>query len=82
MPIRLRVPELLAERQMTPYKLHKLSGGRISLGTAYRLGRQGEFKTVSRTVLEALRDVFELEHIEPFFTATAVKKGGKGGSGE
>ena len=37
--VRLRIPELLEEHGLTPYRLSKRSGGRISLSTAYRLVR-------------------------------------------
>ncbi len=65
--MRLRVPELLAERHMTPYALHKASDGRISLSAAYRLA-SGEFRAVSSTVLDALCDVFEIDDPGPLFT--------------
>ena len=64
--MRLRVPELLAEREMTPYALHKASGGRISLSAAYRLA-SGEFRAVSATVLDALCDVFGIDDPGPLF---------------
>lgn len=56
--VRIRVPELLETRQITPYRLHKLSGGRISLSTAYRLNRlKGRLKMFDRDLLDALCDV-------------------------
>lgn len=64
--MRLRVPELLAEREMTPYALHKASGGRISLSAAYRLA-SGEFRAVSAIVLDALCDVFGIDDPGPLF---------------
>lgn len=64
--MRLRVPELLAEREMTPYALHKASGGRISLSAAYRLA-SGEFRAVSAAVLDALCDVFGIDDPGPLF---------------
>lgn len=64
--MRLRVPELLTEREMTPYALHKASGGRISLSAAYRLA-SGEFRAVSATVLDALCDVFGIDDPGPLF---------------
>lgn len=64
--MRLRVPELLAERGMTAYRLSKESGGRISLTAAYRLAR-GEFAAVSAEVLDALCDVFEIDDPGPLF---------------
>lgn len=64
--LRLRVPELLAEHQMTAYGLHKASKGRISMSAAYRLAT-GDFGYVSRTVLEVLCDVFEIDDPGPLF---------------
>lgn len=59
--MRIRVPELLEARQMTPYRLHKLSNGRISLSTAYRLNRlHGRLKLFDRDLLDALCDVLEV----------------------
>ena len=56
--LRLRLPELLDEREMTPYALAKASGGRISMSTAYRLTRlKGRVETFDRSVLDALCDV-------------------------
>ena len=37
MSFRLRFPELLEERGLTPYAFAKLTGGKISNATAYRL---------------------------------------------
>jgi len=64
--MRLRVPELLAERKMTAYAMHKASGGRISLSMAYRLAK-GTFGTLSGDVLEALCDIFGIEDPGPLF---------------
>jgi DNA-binding Xre family transcriptional regulator len=64
--MRLRVPELLAERKMTAYALHKASGGRISLSMAYRLAK-GSFGMVSADVLEALCDIFAIDDPGPLF---------------
>ena len=57
--MRLRVPELLADRDMTAYAMHKASGGRISLSMAYRLAK-GTFGMISAEVLEALCDIFDI----------------------
>ena len=62
--MRLRVPELLAERKMTAYAMHKASGGRISLSMAYRLAR-GTFGMISADVLEALCDIFDIQDPGP-----------------
>jgi DNA-binding Xre family transcriptional regulator len=64
--MRLRVPQLLAERKMTAYAMHKASGGRISLSMAYRLAK-GTFGMISADVLEALCDIFGIEDPGPLF---------------
>jgi DNA-binding Xre family transcriptional regulator len=54
--MRLRLPELLGG--MTPYRLAKESGGRISLSTAYRLVRKnGRLANFDAEMLAALCDV-------------------------
>ncbi len=59
MTIRVRIPELLKQHRMTPYRLYKVSGGRVSLSTAYRLNRgRGRLKHYDASLLEALCDVF------------------------
>lgn len=73
--MRLRVPELLAERDMTAYGLYKASNGRISLSAAYRLAT-GEFRAISKEVLETLCEIFELSNPGPLFT-----NGGQAGVG-
>jgi DNA-binding Xre family transcriptional regulator len=56
--VRLRIPELLTERGLTPYHLAKNSGGRISLSAAYRYSRlKGRVKSFDGELLEALCDV-------------------------
>ena len=56
--LRLRVPELLAKRGLTPYALARRSAGRISMSTAYRLRENdGRLETFSATLLEGLLDV-------------------------
>lgn len=60
--LRLRIPELLVKRGMTPYGLMKLSAGRISLSTAYRLTRlRGRLKSFDVDVLEALCDTLAVD---------------------
>lgn len=62
MDVRLRFPELLAEHRLTPYKLSKASGGRISLSTAYRLTRnRGVVKMFDADLLEVLCEVLGVE---------------------
>lgn len=65
--MRLRVPELLAEKHMTAYGLHKASAGRISLSGAYRLAT-GEFRHVSADVLDVLCEIFEIGDPGPLLT--------------
>ena len=65
--MRLRVPELLADRDMTAYAMHKASGGRIGLSMAYRLAK-GTFGMISADVLEALCDIFDIDDPGPLFT--------------
>lgn len=76
MTIRLRVPELLAEREMTAYAMHKASRGRISLPMAYRLAK-GTFGFVSSEVLDALCEIFEIEDPGPLLVRAASNKSDK-----
>lgn len=56
--MRLRIRELLTEKGMTPYKLARLSGGRISLSTLYRILRaNGRAPTFESKLLDAICDV-------------------------
>lgn len=67
MLMRLRVPELLKERAITPYELSKRSKGRISMSTAYRLQRnEGHAHTFDAELLEALCDALGVEPGELF----------------
>jgi len=60
--VRLRIPELLEEKGVTPYHLARLSGGRISLSAAYRYVRMhGRVKSFDGQVLEAMCDVLDCE---------------------
>jgi DNA-binding Xre family transcriptional regulator len=60
--VRLRLPELLEAKGLTPYHLSKKSGGRISLSAAYRYVRlSGRIKSFDGEVLEALCDVLGVE---------------------
>jgi DNA-binding Xre family transcriptional regulator len=62
MDMRLRLPELLEERDLTAYEVAKKSGGRISPSTLYRLSRdKGYVESFSSSLLEALCDVLEVE---------------------
>ncbi len=64
--MRLRVPELLAERGMSAYQLSKDSDGVISMAAAYRLA-SGDSQRVSLEVLEALCKVFKIKDPGPLF---------------
>ena len=75
--MRLRVPDLLAERQWTAYELSKKSEGRISMSQAYRFAH-GEFRALSPEIVTALCDVFEIDDPGPLFERP--KKGGKAAS--
>lgn len=62
MRMRIRFPELLKAHGKTAYAVHKDSGGRISLSTAYRLKKsKGNLKFLDVDLLEALCDVFDAE---------------------
>jgi DNA-binding Xre family transcriptional regulator len=62
MRMRIRFPELLKSSRKTTYAVHKASGGRISLSTAYRLKKsEGKLKFLDADLLEALCDVFGVE---------------------
>lgn len=62
MDVRLRIPELLKERDLSPYAVAKQSDGRISMSTAYRLVKlEGRVQTFDAGMLEALCDIFEIE---------------------
>lgn len=58
MAIRLRLPELLEEHDLTAYEIAARSEGRIDASTLYRLTRQrGEVDRLSTPLLDALCDV-------------------------
>jgi hypothetical protein len=68
--MRLRVPELLAEREWSAYRLaQELERRGIAAMTAYRLAR-GTAVRFDATVLGALADVFEIPEAKlgPLFT--------------
>jgi DNA-binding Xre family transcriptional regulator len=75
--VRLRIPELLDEKDITPYHLAKQSGGRISLSAAYRYARlKGKVRSFDGVVLEALCDVLGVEPGE-LLERDAKRKRGK-----
>ena len=58
MQMRLRLPDVLDEKQTTAYAVARDSGGRIDKGTLYRLCRsRGRVAWFSGELLEALCDV-------------------------
>lgn len=62
MLMRLKLPELLNERGLSPYALSKGSGGRISMSTAYRLVKlNGRVQNFDAEMLEALCDVLKVD---------------------
>lgn len=62
MDVRLRLPELMKQRDLTAYAVSRRSGGRISMSTAYRLARlKGRVHNFNADMLEALCDVFGVE---------------------
>jgi DNA-binding Xre family transcriptional regulator len=67
MLMRLRLPELLKERELSAYGLSKASEGRISMSTAYRLAKlEGRVQTFDAELLEALCDVLDVDPGELF----------------
>ncbi len=62
MALRLRFPELLDERGMTPYAFSKATEGRVSMSTAYRIVRmRGRLATFDATLLDAICDVLKVK---------------------
>jgi DNA-binding Xre family transcriptional regulator len=74
--VRLRIGELLQEREMTAYGLAKGSHGIISLTTAYRLAR-GEWRAISGQVMDVLCDVLEVEPGQLFEREKLTRKRGR-----
>lgn len=67
MDMRLRIPELLTEKDVNAYQVSKRSAGRISLSTAYRLKRdKGRLQSFNAEMLEALCDIFDVTPGELF----------------
>ncbi len=62
MSLRLRFPELLEERGLTPNAFAKLTGGAISDATAYRLVKlRGKLKTFDPRLLEAICNALDVK---------------------
>lgn len=56
--MRLRLPELLESRGLTPYAFAKALNGRVAESTAYRLvEKRGKLASFDAALLEALCDV-------------------------
>jgi DNA-binding Xre family transcriptional regulator len=67
MALRLRLKELLEERDMTPYAFAKATNGRVSMSTAYRVVRmRGRLATFDAMLLEAICDVLRVKPGELF----------------
>jgi transcriptional regulator with XRE-family HTH domain len=65
--MRLRIPELLTARGITPYALAKRSGGRVSFSTVYRLvERRGRLQTYGANLLDTLCEVVDVAPGELF----------------
>jgi len=76
--MRLRLPELLAERGWTAYQLHAQAGGRLSMSTAYRILRdRGRVTCFDAELLETLCDVFGVGPAELFERERKPPKRGK-----
>lgn len=70
MPLRLRFPELLDERGLTPYALSVRSSGRISMSVAHRLARG--IRRFDVSTLEALMEVLGVG-VDELFTRDEPK---------
>jgi DNA-binding Xre family transcriptional regulator len=65
MEMRIRIPELLDAKGVSPYRLARESGGRISMSTAYRLKREnGQLATYKAAMMDALCDVLGVKPSE------------------
>ena len=73
--VKLRVPDLMRQADMTAYRLAAESGGRISRRTAYRLS-VGEKETLRLEELAALCDVFGLTNVGELFELRQGRRAG------
>lgn len=65
MDMRLRLPELLEEHDVTAYELAKRSGGRLDMSTLYRLTRKrGVVRYLDMELAQALCDTLGIEPAE------------------
>ncbi len=77
MDMRLRLPELLSERSLTPYAVARDSGGRINESTLYRLVRaEGRVDLFSAELCQALCEVLKIGPAELFQLEDAPSTGG------
>ena len=64
---RLRIRELLKERSLTPYRLAKMSKGRISESTAYRIVRlNGALLSFDADLVDSLLETLDIEPADLF----------------
>jgi DNA-binding Xre family transcriptional regulator len=62
MLMRYRLPELMAERGWTAYRVAKETGDRISISTVSRIAaRKGKVGALRSNVIDALMDAFKLD---------------------
>ena len=67
MTLRLKFPELLKERGMSPYAFSKATKGQVSMSTAYRIVRmRGRLATFDARLLGAICDVLRVKPSELF----------------
>ncbi|MCZ6755825.1 MAG: helix-turn-helix transcriptional regulator [Gemmatimonadetes bacterium] len=65
--VRLRFPELLEAKSLTPYQVYAQSDGRITHTMAHRLARTGgRFVTIKAEVIDALADIFDVPPADLF----------------
>lgn len=75
MDMRVRLPELFNEHDLSPYAVSKQSGGRISMSTIYRLNRlRGRVQNFDNEMLEALCDVFGLKSMDDLLERDRPKR--------
>jgi len=73
--IRLRIIELLKERDWTAYRLARESKGRISMSAAYRLSeRKGELATYPADLIDALCETLGKKPGDLFEQLPATKR--------
>jgi DNA-binding Xre family transcriptional regulator len=60
--VRLRIPEVLRERRVTPRELAALSAGRLAVSTVYRwVQLEGRLKSLDTQALDDLCDILGVE---------------------